>query len=413
LGTLGQHYQRAEETPGTFWFDIDRPENAPFPDPNRVRAAASNAIASLKDEASPGRRPDKVMEFLAFRFREIFLRFNDRITRHSVQSSRETKKKSTEGIRETRAVQLEAGPFITFLELVLEPLNRFFQSLPKDHGAGCKSAKAVAEMLRDRRGKRPHWHIRQRGSWTACPIVPITATANFMAPSCSIDSRESFTVKSKEKHVSEFYTAGYLQEHLQVPDVMLPFALATPRLLPGETDDDFYRLFDMMATELLPDTDLQWLWVIDLTWLWFDIVRYRRWKSAIILTSRRAALEFALAKTDPESLQISGMNPMIRAQARVDAEVLRVDKNNRNALSVRLEAHGYNADAVNASAFVEGRESLATIEKFLTSARHQVAAMVREIRLDCAFVQRAREAIDCNLAKMKLADQASAESKAE
>jgi hypothetical protein len=194
---------------------------------------------------------------------------------------------------------------------------------------------------------------------------------------------------------------------------MLPFALATPRLLPGEADDDFYRLFDMMATELLPDTDLQWLWVIDLTWLWFDIMRYRRWKSSIILTSRRMALEFALAKTDPESLQISGMNPMIRAQARVDAEVLRVDKTNRNALNVRLEAHGYDADAVNANAFVESRDSLATIEKFLTSARHQVAAMVREIRLDCAFVKRTREAIDRKFAQLELADQGSAEPKPE
>jgi hypothetical protein len=169
----------------------------------------------------------------------------------------------------------------------------------------------------------------------------------------------------------------------------------------------------MMATELLPDTDLQWLWVIDLTWLWFDIIRYRRWKNAIIRTSRRAALEFALAKTDPESLQIGGMNPMIRAKARVDAEILRVDKNSRNPLSVRLEAHGFDADAVNASAFVQDLASVATIERFLVSARHQVASMVREIRLDCKFVRRAREAIDRNLAQMKLADQTNVESKPE
>lgn len=161
-----------------------------------------------------------------------------------------------------------------------------------------------------------------------------------------------------------------------------------------------------MASELLPDTELQWLWVIDLAWLWFDIMRYRRWKNAIISTNRRAALEFALAKTDPDSLQISGMNPLIRAQARVDAEALRVDKNNRNPLAVRLEAHGYDADAVNANAFVQGLESLTVIEKFLTSARHQVAAMVREIRQDCEFVRRANEAINRNLAQMKLADQA-------
>jgi hypothetical protein len=209
------------------------------------------------------------------------------------------------------------------------------------------------------------------------------------------------------------YTGAYFQEHLDVPEVILPFALATPRLLPGETANDYYRLFEMMATELLPDTDLQWLWVIDLSWLWFDIMRYRRWKNALILTSRRAALEFALAKTAPEGLQIGGMNPMIRAQARVDAEALRVDKNSRNPLAVRLEAHGYDADAVNANAFVQSLEALTAIEKFLTSARHQVAAMVREIRQDCEFVKRANEAINRNLAQMKLADQAATESRLE
>lgn len=155
-----------------------------------------------------------------------------------------------------------------------------------------------------------------------------------------------------------------------------------------------------MATELLPDTDLQWLWVIDLTWLWFDIMRYRRWKNAIILTNRRAALEFALAKTDPDALLISGMNPMIRAKARVDAETLRSNKDSHRSLIGRLEAHGYDADAVNANAFVQGLDALTTIEKFLTSARHQVAAMVREVRFDSEFVKRANEEINRKLARM-------------
>jgi hypothetical protein len=169
LGMLAQCYQRAEEAPGTFWFDIDRPENAPFPDPNRVRAAASKAIASLKLEASPGRRPDRVMEFLALRFREIFLRFNHRITRHSVESRRETK---VAGKRETKEVQLEAGPFIEFLKLVLEPLNRFFLSLPKDYGAKSIPAGAVAEVLRDRRSPQRKQEIGLQGSLTRLPDYP-------------------------------------------------------------------------------------------------------------------------------------------------------------------------------------------------------------------------------------------------
>ncbi len=44
--------------------------------------------------------------------------------------------------------------------------------------------------------------------------------------------------------MTDSYTPEYLQKHLQVPDIILPFALATPRLLPGETDNDYYRLFD-------------------------------------------------------------------------------------------------------------------------------------------------------------------------
>jgi hypothetical protein len=169
LGAIARCYQRGQEAPGTFWFDIDRAGNTPLPNPDQVRAAASNAIASLKLEASPGRRPDRVGEFLAVRFREIFLRFNDRITRHSVVSSRETK---ALGKRETKKVQLEAGPFIEFLELVLEPLNRFFLSLPKDYGAKRILAAAVAEILRDRRSQRPQRSIRPHGSLSRLPNCP-------------------------------------------------------------------------------------------------------------------------------------------------------------------------------------------------------------------------------------------------
>ncbi|MDB5611432.1 MAG: hypothetical protein JWP25_8332 [Bradyrhizobium sp.] len=170
LGAIARCYQRGQEAPGTFWFDIDRAGNTPLPNPDQVRAAASNAIASLKLEASPGRRPDRVGEFLAVRFREIFLRFNDRITRHSVVSSRDVK--SGLSSHETKEVQLEAGPFIEFLELVLEPLNQFFLSLPKYYGARRISAGAVAEVVRDRRGLRTQRSIKQHCSLSRLPNSP-------------------------------------------------------------------------------------------------------------------------------------------------------------------------------------------------------------------------------------------------
>ncbi len=200
LGILGQHYQCAEEKPGTFWFDIDRSDSAPLPDPVRVYAAASNAIASLKREASPGRRPDKVIEFLALRFREIFLRYNDRITRHSIQSSREMKRESAAGIPETKLVQLEAGPFIAFLELVLEPLNRFFLSLPDDYGARYNSAGAVAEVLRDRRGERPRRNTGQNGSLSRLPNYSHNSRREVCASIVVQSTRENHTSLGRRRN---------------------------------------------------------------------------------------------------------------------------------------------------------------------------------------------------------------------
>jgi hypothetical protein len=142
LGILARCYQRAEEPPGTFWFDIDRLANTPVPDLEQVRSAASKAIASLKVHASPGRPPDRMIEYLALNFQEIFLRFNDTITRHSVESSRDSK-----------PVQLEAGPFVAFLEEVLAPLNRFFDTLPTEYSAKPTSAGTIAEYVRVRRDK--------------------------------------------------------------------------------------------------------------------------------------------------------------------------------------------------------------------------------------------------------------------
>jgi hypothetical protein len=172
FGMIARCYQRADEPAGTFWFDIERLANSPVPDLEQVRAAAFRAIALLRDQASPGRRPDKAIEYLALKLKEIFLRYNDTITRHSVLSRRDGKD-----------IQIERGPFVKFLEEVLAPLNSFLKSLPKDYGAKPISAGAIAEYIRGRGDKQspqstatallermPHSaHIFHRE--VCCPVV--------------------------------------------------------------------------------------------------------------------------------------------------------------------------------------------------------------------------------------------------
>jgi hypothetical protein len=118
LGMLGMHYQRADEPPGTFWMDIDKGVGVPCANVERVRLAASNAILALERVTKSGRLRHVVIDFLAIRGRELFLRFNDSVSRCSIA---------------TEFSQTEAGPFHEFLELWLAPLNRFFSSLQEPH----------------------------------------------------------------------------------------------------------------------------------------------------------------------------------------------------------------------------------------------------------------------------------------
>jgi hypothetical protein len=125
-------------------------------DLEQIRSAASTAIAKLKLEASVGRRPDKAVEHLALKLKEIFLRYNDTITRHSAKSS-----------RNGSYIQIEAGPFVEFVEEVLAPLNRFFETLPV---AKSISAGAIAEYIRDRVGRSPQ-NTDHQGSVPQSPHI--------------------------------------------------------------------------------------------------------------------------------------------------------------------------------------------------------------------------------------------------
>jgi hypothetical protein len=120
-GALAAAYQRGNEPPGTYWFDIYG-ESGFEPDENQIRIAAKKAIALLRAEASRGRPLAHDVQYLAPRLRAIFLRFNDKIARKSVRSSR------GDGDHH----QHEDGAFAAFVEEALEPLRKFYASLPNN-----------------------------------------------------------------------------------------------------------------------------------------------------------------------------------------------------------------------------------------------------------------------------------------
>jgi hypothetical protein len=121
LWLLAGYYQRAMENPGTYWPDIvgEAPANFKMPlerpSPENIGAAASRAIASLQKGRMPGRSRNSANKSLAEKLGEIFLRYNANITRHSRESS----------LGGGRYYQIDGGPFLEFVEIVLEPLRTY------------------------------------------------------------------------------------------------------------------------------------------------------------------------------------------------------------------------------------------------------------------------------------------------
>jgi hypothetical protein len=85
--------------------------------------------------------------------------------------------------------------------------------------------------------------------------------------------------------------------------------------------------------------------------------------------------------------------PTIGAESKMHAQEMSINPNARRDVRAKLESHGYDADAINAAAFVHSIVPLTTIEKFLSSARHQIMVTLREFGLRREFERRAREAM--------------------
>jgi hypothetical protein len=180
-------------------------------------------------------------------------------------------------------------------------------------------------------------------------------------------------------------------EELVIPHHLTRFVGSIPPLLPNESEENYYKLFDMMADEIAPTTTLEWFAVDTIVDLLWDMMRLRIWKNAILVVSRQAALETALLRTHPSTVPDGKYRTML---SREEAKAWRTDPKKRAVLEARLDEAGYDTDALNAGAFIEAQLPLATIDRFLCSARGQLNATMKEIGVRREFAERARKAFN-------------------
>ena len=114
-------YQRSDESPGTHWRDVwgdqisSLPGKVEKPTEANIARAARVALATIQEARKPGRNFNVTDQILADRLGQLFRGSGQPIRRHNKPMMRRGKSVYVEG----------GGPFYDFLELVLEPLQRY------------------------------------------------------------------------------------------------------------------------------------------------------------------------------------------------------------------------------------------------------------------------------------------------
>jgi len=177
----------------------------------------------------------------------------------------------------------------------------------------------------------------------------------------------------------------------KAPDELRPFAEPS-LLLPGENLRDYEVLGQLIVEDIQPQTNIEWLWTLDLIELSWEIMRYRRLKKSILDVHRATAIEAILRRLDGEGMPAEGM-PVVDLHARRTAAEWRDDRDSASETEARLRRSKFDNIQINAEVFVQARASFEMFDRLTQLAQARRIGLLREISLRREFARRARRVI--------------------
>ena len=163
-------------------------------------------------------------------------------------------------------------------------------------------------------------------------------------------------------------------------------------LLPGEDLRDYEVLRQMIVEDIQPQTNIEWLWTLDLVELSWEILRYRRLKKSILDVHRATAIEAILRRLDGEGMPAELM-PMVDLYAKRSAAEWRDDRDAASETEARLRRNKFDSIDIYAEVFVQARASFEMFDRLTHLAQTRRIGLLREISLRREFAQRARRGI--------------------
>jgi hypothetical protein len=165
-------------------------------------------------------------------------------------------------------------------------------------------------------------------------------------------------------------------------------------LLPGENQADFETIRQMMIDDIQPENNLEWLWLLDLAELSWEILRYRQLKQRIIEAYRERAIEAILLRLDGAGMSTKH-SKTLQSHIRKNAVDWRDDPEAAAEIEARLVRYKFNGQAVNAEVYCQAHEAFTLFNDLMRSAQNRRLALLREISFRREFakrVERLREA---------------------
>ncbi len=178
---------------------------------------------------------------------------------------------------------------------------------------------------------------------------------------------------------------------LTAPAELMPFSEPS-FLLPGEDLRDYEAIRQMMVDDIQPQTNIEWLWTLDLIELSWEILRYRRLKNRILDTHRVAAIDAILRRLDGEGMPAEAM-AMVQMQAKRTAAEWRDDPEAAIDIEARLYRSGFDNIGINAEVFIQAQESFEMFDQLILLAQNRRIGLLREISVRREFLKRARRVI--------------------
>jgi hypothetical protein len=149
-------------------------------------------------------------------------------------------------------------------------------------------------------------------------------------------------------------------------------------LLPGENRQEFEIVQNMMIEEVRPETNIEWLWTIDLIELSWEILRYRCLKQRILLEHRHLAIKAILMRLDGAGIPARDLQNL-ELQVSRSAMEWRDDPQAASEIEARLRRNDFEDSAVNAELFCQTRGTFAMFDDLMHAAQNRRMVLLREI----------------------------------